>query len=179
MTDALTYVNLQTGKVAFVNSREFDTRTSDPPHLRVPNSSFEWWAGFLDTYTGVRLREAERDSRIVGILQYGAGVQPASRYLVRWSGGPGFSYRLGKLEFTVDDKGRTHGAVVDLWTANAKESPSALSGFWITVSLLSRDLGDREARNVTLQIPVVADRVKAEGANLQAGWSLQPLATGN
>jgi len=177
--DALTYVNLQTGKVAFVSSGEFDTRKSPLPHLRAPNSALERWAGFLDTYTAVRLPEAERDSGVVGILQYGAGMQPASRYLVRWSGGPGFSYRLGRLEFTVDDKEHTHGAEVYLWSANAKEDPSALSGFWITIALLGRNVRDRETPNVTLQVPVVADGVPPEAANLPSGWSLRPMATSN
>jgi len=178
-TDALTYVNLQTGKVAFVTSREFDTRDSYIPRLRVPNSALERWAGFLDTYTNVDLRDAARDSGVVGILQYGTPREPAARYVLRWSGGPGFSYRLGKLEFAVDDSAHTHGTDVDLWRANGNENPSALSGFSISITLLGREVADQEVPNVTLHVPVIGDRVQPERANLPSGWSLRPSPTGN
>jgi hypothetical protein len=178
-TDAVTYVNVQTGAVAFVSSREFDTRDSDIPHLRAPNSALERWAAFLDTYTNVDLRDAARDSGIVGILQYGTGREPAPRYVLRWSGGDGFSYRLGKLEFTVDDTAHTHGTEVYLWRANGKESPSALSGFSIAITLLGRGSADQELPDVTMQVPVMGDRVQPERANLPSGWSLRPSPIGN
>ena len=179
-TDALTYVNIQTGKVAFVSSRVFDSRDLDIPHLRVPNSSLERWAAFLDTYTELDVHQiGGGDSSVVGILQYGPGSQPAPRYVVRWSGGPGFSYRLGKLEFTVDDTAHTHGAQVDLWRANAKEDASALSGFWITVHLLGREYGDRDVPNLNLQVPVLEDRVRPDRANLPSGWSIAALSVGS
>jgi len=180
-TDAQTYVSLKTGAVAFVTSREWDTRDSDIPHLLVPNSSLERWAAFLDGYTDAPFPRSKQDADLVGILQYGPGTQPAARFEVRWSGGSGSAYRLAKVEFAVNDSAQTHGVNVDLWRANAQEDPSSLSGFGIAVHLLGQDINDRgdRAPDVVLTVPVVSDRVRPDLAKIPPGWSVRALKPDN
>ena len=177
-TDALTYVNVQTGATAFVTSADTARPESFLAHLDVPNSSLERWAGFLDTYSGAEVPEAHGDSGVVGILEYGTGLSPAARYVVRLSSYPGYFYRLGSVELTADDSAHTHGANLSLWSANGQEDPKALSRFWISVILVGREMDDREAPDVTIRLPVEADSVRPDRARLPSGWSIRPAGTG-
>jgi hypothetical protein len=168
-TDALTFVNLHTGSVAFVGSQQLAGRPTDLARLSVPNSALKRYAAFLDTYTEVHVPEAGHDSTVVGILQYGSGREPAFRYVVRLQGGAGNNYRLDHIAFAVDGRPDRSGRDAELWSANAKDDPSALSGFQVVIGLAGMDQPD-----VTLQVPVVADQLQTSRAATPPGWSVVP-----
>jgi hypothetical protein len=78
-------------------------------------------------------------------------------------------YRLRTLAFAIDGKPDEDGREAQLWSANGKNKPAALSGFSVIIHLTGIDQPD-----VTVTIPVVADQLRIGGATLPPGWSLVP-----
>lgn len=165
--DALTYVNVQTGAVAFQVSAADRPVAQALPALRVPNSPLVRFAGFLDRVTPVEVPEAVTDSTVAGVLQYGDGRGPARRFVLRKEGGRGLDYRLERVGFRIPGRETAEDGSADLWSADGQAEPAALSGFWILLTL-----GAYDDPPVVLEVRVAADAPEAARAGLPAGWTL-------
>lgn len=165
--DALSYVHLGTGALAFVVSAADHPPTQALATLRVPNSPLVRYAGFLDRVTPVEAPEALADSSVAGVLQYGSGEGPAHRFVLRKEGGRGLDYRLDRVTFRIPGRETAADGSVDLWAADGSSDPGALSGFWILLSLSAYD-----DPPVTIEVPVTADAPDPGRASLPGGWTL-------
>lgn len=165
--DALTYVHLGTGALAFVVSAADRPAAQALATLRVPNSALIRYAGVLDRVTPVEAPEALSDSSVAGVLQYGSGDGPARRFVLRKEGGRGLDYRLDRVTFRIPGRETAADGSVDLWSADGQSDPTVLSGFWILIVLSAYD-----DPPLTVEIPVTADAPEPGRANLPSGWSL-------
>lgn len=165
--DALIYVHLGTGALAFVVSAADHPPAQALATLRVPNSPLVRYAGFLDRVTPVEAPEALTDSSVVGVLQYGSGEGPARRFVLRKEGGRGLDYRLDRVSFRIPGRETGQDGSADLWAADGQSDPTALSGLWILLSLSAYD-----DPPLTIEVPVTADAPDPARAGLPAGWTL-------
>ena len=60
---------------------------------------------------------------------------------------------------------------MDLWSANGQETPEALSDFAIVLTLANED-----GPEVTVRVPVTADRVQVTQALAPPGWAFTAVA---
>lgn len=165
--DALSYVHLGTGALAFVVSAADRPPAQALATLRVPNSALVRYAGFLDRVTPVEPPEALTDSSVAGVLQYGSGEGPGRPFVLRKEGGRGLDYRLDRVSFRIPGRETAADGSVDLWSADGSGDPAALSGFWILISLSAYD-----DPPLTIEVPVTADTPDPGRASLPGGWAL-------
>jgi hypothetical protein len=167
VSDQVSFFNIETGGPPFVMSARRG-ETAELPLLEVPNSPLLRVIAFHDRTTLENPPEAQEDSLVVGVLQYGPRTGPVVRVVVRRSRSA-TSYGLSNLRFVVQGK-QQQGAQAELWSANNKQSPDALTGFVIAIALQPYE---SDGAAVTVRIPVVRDKPDLAHATLPRGFSVR------
>jgi len=160
-TDAYEYFSLRTGSRAF--------RTTLPlARLSVPNTDIERYAGFIDTWSALGPQEAEADSAVAGVLQYGPPDSVQSLILFVPRSHSRVHFRVNQLELRAEPRQPGKGEF-DLWLKDSHPSSARISGVWIWLRLLP----DYDAPYVEVAVPVTGDRLDLGRAVLPPSLALR------
>lgn len=164
-TDAVHFVHMMTGHVAFTHSRERGEGGDRLPSVHHWASATTRYAAFHDRNTAADPAEARRDSLLIGVLQYGPPAGPVQRVLVRRARGRAAGAALQRLEF---GQGEWRGRDLEVPAGVAARSASeSMSGFSVRVVV-----GSPGADSAwVVEIPVVRDRLRPDQATLPPGFS--------
>jgi hypothetical protein len=108
--------------------------------------------------------EAKLDRDVIGALQYGPAEGPGERVIVRLKTTNPFS--LADLSVAATEKPEEYSKTLELWSANAKESTTAIGGFKIRAQLIEVGGNDRQP---TFVIPVSSDHLDLDHAQSPPG----------
>ncbi len=166
--NALTFVYLLTGTAPFVQTQMDGVRGRDLRALTVPNSALTRRVAYLDMSTPMMPPEANRDTTVIGVLQYGPPQGPVTRVVVSEPHPSHAEYRLTDVGFAKAGRRAAIGDL-DLWSANGKEQISSLTGFFVRVRLAR--IGD-DTRELMITIPVLHDTLDLAHATKPATLQL-------
>lgn len=165
------YINLRTGESVFYATRYWGDGEDPLFTVSVPNSSLRRFLAFHDRTTFVDPPEAENDSSVVGVLQYGPAEGPARRLVVRITDGNGATYRFRRLRISGD--GRFLGnQEFQLWGAAGSRDPTSISDFAIDIDFLgpADAVGPGTPGSLRVSVPIREDAWDLEGIMLPGGW---------
>ena len=165
------YVSPRTGRVIFVNSDPPGSTSDGLPRVYAHNTGVPRFAAFQDRYIDTPIPEAKADRRIVGILQYGPGAGPPSRFFLSVPSGDGQDYRIAKIRFAVVGQPRGEDAIIEVPSRNGQADAAAFSGFEIVLAF-DNPVEDKQS---IVSVPVSSDRVQYTHLAAPTGWFLTPL----
>jgi hypothetical protein len=137
--------------------------------VEVPNTDAFRYVAFLDTWSIMTPEEAKADTSVIGALQYGSREMAQDRVLVRIKTTNPFS--VEDLAVATAKEPSKFSESLELWSADGKEDPAAVTGFIIRTKLI--EVGG-DSRELTILIPVVADRLDLDHAKVTSGVELVP-----
>ncbi len=151
--DLATYFSLLNGRALFSSS--IGVRS-----IEVANTRQVRYAAFHDSYSAGASTEAQADSTVVGVLQWGDDQNPSRRIVLRADRPEGFAaYRLG---FRRAGKALADTAVT-LWADQPQD-----------LALEIRLTAPGSNRTVTVTIPIAGLDLDLERARVPAGFRLEP-----
>jgi len=152
-----------------VTSRPFALTATILPGISVPNSDLERSIAFHDMFTLGIPPEAASDTNLIGVLQYGSRMGPVQRYVVLSSNSISRPARLQRLTLVVRDTASSRPDR-ELWSADGRSDPAALSGFRIRLELMTYSDSEPE---IVLEIPVARDRLDLAAARVHRSVRLK------
>jgi hypothetical protein len=168
-TDAMYFVDLSNGRVAFTHSREEDDSGAALPTIHHWASGSWRYVAFHDRYTPADPSEARQDSAVVGALQYGTVGGATQRVLLVATTRRAVDYRLYRVLLTTP---RWQGRRLDLPTEpRDARPPAAISGFSVRVDLASESVDS----TWIITVPVTRDRLAIDRASLPRGFALREI----
>lgn len=151
------------------NGAEVFSATGRPLRVRVAGDGDRWIA-VQDSYSATAIQESERDSTIVGLIQYGDGRVPSLRLAVAHPRG-GF-YGLDSLYFVRGVPMRDSSEIL---VSSARGDPRQVqvSGFSIVAVLVAREWDGVPLR---VEIPIESDRPQVQRARLSGHATLRVVS---
>ncbi len=153
---------------SLLNGRELFSADSPILLLEVPNTGVHRYAAYRDLMAVDGIGETGNEKGVIGVLQFGSDLAPASRVLVTATKAVAENedYAAKKVVFVHDGK-EVEDPEFDLWSANGSTDPAKIGGFGIRIH-------DYMDSDLLLEIPVEADRLVIEKAHTAPGVSLRP-----
>lgn len=150
--DLGTYFSLLTGRALFSSNLT-------PVRIELANTSQVRYLAFHDTFSALHPVEAERDSTVIGVLQYGDDRRPARRLLVLADRPEGFA--TTRLRLIREGRAMEDSVVV--------LSRPPFGGLRVRVELVAPGSN----RRVWLEAPIEGDSLDISHARMAAGVRLR------
>jgi hypothetical protein len=160
-SDLFEFYRLQDGARVFRASSDWNSGDSILPGLEVPNSNLERSVAFHDKFAQQIPEEADADSTVVGVIQYGSRHGPVQRYVLSTASPTRLAARLERLTLVINDTASSLPAR-SLWASDGRSDPNAVSGFAVRIQLLTFE---DTVSSVMVEIPVVNDRLDVARAS--------------